>query len=561
MDKQELAGLRIAIYARFSSDNQRDASIDDQVHRCREFVRERGGAVPNTLVFTDRAISGQSMDRPAFNKLRALVTATPSGVDVIVAENVDRLGRDEADLHPFRRECTFAGVRLWSVGDGIDTASPHGRLAFSLKSMIAENYLDDLRDKTRRGLIGRARAGYATGGVAYGYRLEKEIGSNGKPIGSRVLINEDQAKIVRRIFALSLDGHSRAAIARLLNEEHVPPPRVHVPGRRVGWKDSTVRAMLHNETYTGKVTYGTREWRKFPGSNKRRPRARSSGPIHSIEVPERRIIDPDTWEGVQERLRAVHAHYTKTIDGKAKGRSIAGRATPYLFSGLLHCARCGSKMVVSGGSGYSFYYRCEGQSKRGTCSNKLSVREEVVRRNLLKGIRETLLERGGLEYARESMAKRLGSLQREQAGGIAESERKVGKLSTQVERLLEAIEGGANAKAIQERLGALDRELEREKKALARLRRQSSTPVTLPHPKDVLRCVFDLEARLGQDIVSGREELRRLFENGRIDLVPEADGYYLARSRLAPLTLLMTPPSEAGSQGGRYTASSCAGRI
>jgi site-specific DNA recombinase len=560
MDKQELAGLRVAIYARFSSENQRDASLDDQVFLCRQFVQERGGSVPDSLVFKDRAVSGQSMDRPAFNQLRAFVNAAPPTVDVIVTENIDRLGRDEADLHHFKRDCVYAGVRLWSVAGNVDVTSAHGQVAFTMNAMIAQHFLRDLGDKTRRGQMGRARAGYATGGVAYGYRLQKENGPDGKPIGSKVLIDEDQAKVVRRIFRLYLEGHSLANIARRLNDSHVPPPRVHVTNRRTGWKDSTIRAMLHNDTYTGKATYGRRTWRKFPGTNKRRPRVQPDSSVHVLDVPERRIVDADTWEAVQGRLEAVRAHYTKTADGNPKGRSVAGRATPYLFSGLLHCAKCGSKMVVSGGSGYSFYYRCEGHAKRGVCKNALSVREEVVRRHLLKGIRASLLDRGGLEYAREALAKRLGTLQRDQTAGIADGERKVATLSTQVQRLVEAIAGGANAKALQERLGMLDRELEREKKTLARLRRQAAAPVELPHPNDVLRLVFGLEARLAQDVVSGREELRLLFQNGRIDLHPQAEGFYIARSKLLPLTLLATPPSEA-NLGGRYTASSCAGRI
>lgn len=559
MDRDELAGLRVAIYARYSSENQREASITDQVARCREFIETHGGSVPSGLVFADEAVSGSSMDRPAFARLSVLATSTPAGVDAIVAEDLSRIGRSEADLHVFRRACEYSNVRLIGVGDGIDTASAQGHLAFSLKSMISESYLRDLSDKTRRGLLGRARAGYATGGVAFGYRLEKETDSRGKLVGSKILIDSDKAKVVQRIFALYLEGNSLATIARLLNVEKVPPPRVHVAGRRVGWKDSTVRAMLHNESYTGKWSYKKRQWRKLPGTNKRRPTPRPAEQVFSEEFAERRIIDPDTWDAVQSRLLAVRTHFSRTKDGKPKGRSIPGRATPYLFSGLLWCGACQGKMVISGGSGV-VRYRCESHSKRGTCANALSVREDVLRKSILDELRHRLVNSGGLEYARKEMAKRLGTLGREQNSGIAERSKKIAHITEQVERLVDALASGTASKSVRERLSRLERELDGEKRSLATLRRQAAVPVLLPTAKEVLSVVFDLEARLTQNIVAGREELRRLFQDGRIDLIPKAEGFYVARSKLLPLILLVQPPSEA-SQGGRYTAVGCAGRI
>src|SRR5215470_7106764 len=89
--------LRVAVYARFSSDRQRETSIEDQVRRCRDFVTRNGGQVSDDLIFADYAISGSSLVRPGFELMMALVSARPRGVDAIVTEDVSRLSRDFAD--------------------------------------------------------------------------------------------------------------------------------------------------------------------------------------------------------------------------------------------------------------------------------------------------------------------------------------------------------------------------------------------------------------------------------------------------------------------------------
>lgn len=95
MTAGEFRGKAVGIYARFSSANQREASLDDQVRRCREYVEARGGRVPETLVFTDAAVSGASLMRPAFERMMAAVEKKQ--IEVIVTEDVSRISRDIAD--------------------------------------------------------------------------------------------------------------------------------------------------------------------------------------------------------------------------------------------------------------------------------------------------------------------------------------------------------------------------------------------------------------------------------------------------------------------------------
>jgi len=532
MASEELVGLRVAIYARFSSEGQRESSIEDQVRRCREFVLSKGGTVREQLVFADRGISGAGTDRPAYEQMMRLITNKPRELDVIVIEDLSRLSRAAADLFTLQRLFEFLEVRLIGVADGIDTFAKHSTLTFGLKSLVSAIYLDDLRDKTLRGLEGRALAGFATGGVCFGYSLRKEFGPGGKPVGTRIEIADDQAKVIRRIFKLYLDGNSFAAIAKLLNSEKIPPPRVHAKNRRVGWKDSTIRAMLHNESYVGRWHYKARQWRKVPGTNRRLPFRRDRQREIVDKRPHLRIIDEPTWTAVQQRLQAVRRFYTRTETGKPKGMAVPGRRTVYLFSSLLCCGVCGGKMVISGGSNDA-YYRCEAHARRGVCNNDLSVRESVVRAGLLDELRRRLTSDRGIAYARKMLVEKLAEVARQRDAEVGERRRRIEKLTQQIDQLVDYVADGHGTAAVADKLRALEAERDSERAAFAVVEGQLTQPIKLPAPEDLYEVVFDLDRRLMADVAAGREQLRRLFRDGRITMLPKRNGF-VARTDIIP---------------------------
>lgn len=134
--------------------------------------------------------------------------------------------------------------------------------------------------------------------------------------------------------------------------------------------------MLRNPKYVGEFSYGARKWQRHPTTRQRVARARQEADVLREQRPELAIIDRATWDAVQVRL-AEHAE-------KYKGRAIPRQKTSYLH-GLLRCRFCGALMQISSGSNHS-YYRCVANRKRGTCSNRLSVREALTRRRVLEAI-------------------------------------------------------------------------------------------------------------------------------------------------------------------------------
>ena len=151
---------RAAIYARYSSDNQREASIEDQVRTCTARVVAEGWDV--VQVYTDAAISGATTLRPGYQQL--LQDARSHAFDVVMSEALDRLSRDLEDVAALYKLLAFSDVRLMALEEGEIAVLHVGR-----KGTMSSLYLKYLARKSRRGREGRVRAGKSGGGICYGY--------------------------------------------------------------------------------------------------------------------------------------------------------------------------------------------------------------------------------------------------------------------------------------------------------------------------------------------------------------------------------------------------------
>ena len=197
--------MRAVIYARFSSDQQHERSIDDQVRLCREHAEKLGATV--TGVYADYAISGSSLkNRPEANRL--LSDARAGAFETVIAEALDRLSRDQEDVAGIFKRMTFAGVRLFTLAEG-----EVSELHVGLKGTMNALFLRDLAAKVRRGARGRIEAGRSAGGLAYGYKVVRELDPKGEPVRGLRRIDEAEANVVRRIFRDYLAGMSARTIA------------------------------------------------------------------------------------------------------------------------------------------------------------------------------------------------------------------------------------------------------------------------------------------------------------------------------------------------------------
>ena len=230
-----------ALYARFSSDIQKDVSIDDQFALCETYAKREGLKVISR--FSDRAKSGSSLfDRDQL--LELMIAAKARKYDAILVESLDRLSRDTADLAGLFKKLKFYGVDLLTVNEGQATD-----LHVGLRGIVGAMYLKDLGDKVRRHHFGRVREGKVMGIVTYGYKSVA-----GKP-GERE-IDPDKAAVVRRIFAEYAKGVSPRDIALGLTRDGIASPN-----GAEAWSQQTVMGggarggMIGNRIYIGELTY------------------------------------------------------------------------------------------------------------------------------------------------------------------------------------------------------------------------------------------------------------------------------------------------------------------
>jgi site-specific DNA recombinase len=181
--------MRAVIYARFSTDLQSAASIEDQVRICRERIEQDGHQMVH--IYMDQAISGANI-RPGMQSLMA--DAANGKLDFVYAEALDRISRDQEDVAGIYKRLRFADVRIITLSEG-----EISELHVGLKGTMNALFLTDLANKTRRGLRGRVEAGMSGGGLTYGYDVVRSPRADGTvEVGGR-RINEAEADVVRRV--------------------------------------------------------------------------------------------------------------------------------------------------------------------------------------------------------------------------------------------------------------------------------------------------------------------------------------------------------------------------
>ncbi|WP_331000131.1 recombinase family protein [Acetobacter garciniae] len=361
---------RVALYARYSSDNQSESSIEDQFRLCREHAARERWRVGET--YQDAAISGAStILRPGIQAL--LRDAQTGKFDVVLAEALDRISRDQADVATLFKHLRFAGVSIVTLAEG-----EISELHVGLKGTMNALFLKDLAMKTHRGLRGRVEKGKAGGGLCYGYRVVKKLDANGEPIrGDREIIPEE-ADTIRRIFRAFAAGQSPRSIAVELNKEGVPGPL----GR--AWGDTSIRGhvsrgtgILHNELYAGVLVWNRQRFIKDPSTGKRVSRPNPESQWIRTEVPHLKIVDDGLWQAVRTRQAAIAAKVgpcpTNTLEGRARQLHLANRPVS-LLSGLLTCGCCGGKvgMIVNSRFG------CLNHHRRGTCANNRTIPRQRI---------------------------------------------------------------------------------------------------------------------------------------------------------------------------------------
>jgi DNA invertase Pin-like site-specific DNA recombinase len=209
-----MPAMLAAIYARYSTDKQRETSIEDQIKVC--VSRAESIGCSTIVTYCDNCISGST---PVGNRPGGKELLADSRYTVLIVEGLDRLSRDIAEQETIVRRLEFRGVRIIGVADGYDSEMAGKIIHRGMRGIINQVYLDDLRHKTHRGLSGQVDRGLHAGGITYGYR------SVPVDAGSKLEIIEKQAEVVRWIFEQYANGGTYKGITRA---RHPLPQTIHL---------------------------------------------------------------------------------------------------------------------------------------------------------------------------------------------------------------------------------------------------------------------------------------------------------------------------------------------
>jgi site-specific DNA recombinase len=366
--------MRAAVYARFSSDNQREQSIDDQVRVCRDFAARSDILILDKHIYFDEAKSGSLRNRPGLEALKK--AAEEKLFDAILVDDSSRLSRDNQYFNTMLCLFQFWGVNLISVSDGLDMREEHAKVAYQFRGIINELYLSDLKKKTHRGQMGQVLRGYSMGGSTYGYKSvpdgETKLDKKGRlrANGFKRVIIAEETLVIQRIFRGFCNGTAITKIAQELNTEHVPTKN-RLKG---GWNVSTIARILKDEKYLGRYTWNKTKAMKDPMTGRTKQVARPKEEWVIQVRNEMRIISEDTWKQAQKRWKEIDDTYP-TMKGKkgfeGRQKSYVTTHPPHILSGALRCGDCGGSISLVSGKN-SGYYGCLAAVKN-TCSNKMMI--------------------------------------------------------------------------------------------------------------------------------------------------------------------------------------------
>jgi site-specific DNA recombinase len=431
--------MRVSIYARYSSDLQRAASIEDQILVCKERLVREGWTL--TATYSDRGISCASHLRPGYQAM--LAAARRGEFDIVLAEALDRISRDQEHVASFFKHMTFAGIRVVTLAEG-----DIGELHVGLKGTMNALFLKDLADKTRRGLRGRVEQGRSGGGLCYGYQIDRSAE------GERGVreIDEAGAAVVRRIFSDFAAGKSPRRIAAELNREGVRGPA----GRP--WGDTTIRGhalrgtgVLRNELYVGRLVWNRLRYSKNPTSGRRVSRVNPVGDWIVRDVPELRIVDDNLWNRVQTRLGAI-----RSSERVAKARATkfwAYRRPRHLLTGKGVCGVCGGPTALIGKD----YLACSAARRQGTCGNRASVRLSELERWIIDALRHQLMSPDLVAEFVRAFNEEINKSRRERDHRRESLLREQKEVEGRIDTLLDAFASGAlKGPSVQAKLEALE---------------------------------------------------------------------------------------------------------
>ncbi len=524
------ARLRVAIYSRYSCNMSRPASIDDQVRNCRKYADDKGWTVLDEYSRADCAKTGRKLTgRDALNSLVADAQIKPRPYDVLVTDESSRTGRNVEEVLRTVKILKHVGVKVVFVAQKLDSDDPNFSTLLQLYAMVDEQNSEHMRHRVLRGQEGCTRKGFSTGSRCFGYRSEP-VPDPAKPnaqnradmLGTKWVGVESEVRTINRIYEMYADGLSDYQICLKLNTEKVPAARKPKIGPdHTVWNTTLIKRILQNQKYIGKRIWNKTTQVIHPVTGKTETRKNPQEQWIHTDVPELRIVSDELWMRVQDRLKIVNDQMTRRRIGglnRAKKRD-------YLFSGLLYCGVCGSRITIGGTTKRASSYGCVSARYKRGCTNTLWIREDRLNAQLIRALADNLLAPEVIDYFIAAVSQDLDNYLkgacRDREGSTQDLKAREASLRSMVSRLVTAIAspGSAHSTALPEKLAEVEADLKQVRSDIR----------LLSVPKDLAEANHDLGSMvrgnvsnlleiIKQDVPKARQVVQRHIK--QLILVP-----------------------------------------
>lgn len=409
---------RAAAYARFSSNNQRDESIDAQLRAIREYCEREG--IQLVEIYTDEAQSATTDLRDDFKNMIDDIFAGKLDVDTVLVHKFNRFARNKYDSAIYKKRLRDIGIKVVSVTQPIDD-SPEGRILESLIEAMDEYYSENLALEVKKGMLENALKGKHTGGGRlFGLSTDEE--GHYYP--------DENAPIVKRIFREYANGVPKAKIVERLNREGLR----NQYGRTFNVR--TIHDMLQNEKYVGNFVY----------------HHTSTETIRLDGIIKEPIIEDDLWEAVQKKRKEMN-----------KPRQ---RKHHYPLTGKMRCGVCGFTYCGSGhkkkqknGEVFATYYKCAGKFKNKNGCTNTSLNKEYYEKLITDMITENVLTDNAIDGIAAKVLENLEAEQKAPRVETAKLVKQLNKVKDQQARLMDLyVNGGIDMNMLEEKNKALKTE-------------------------------------------------------------------------------------------------------
>ena len=432
--------MRVALYARYSTDMQKRETIAVQKGNMRAYLAKAGWQ--EIGAWADEAISGATLNRPGIQAL--LAACGRREVDVVLADELDRLSRGQSHTAKVYERLQFLGIRLVTVAEGEIT-----RLHVGMKGTMNAEQISATSRKTRDALADRHMKGLNAGGRAYGYELDFQLDARGDRIPGHLKVNTSGSAHIVSIYEQYAMGRSAKAIAADLYRRGVPGPR----GGK--WSASTINGnkkrgtgVLNNQAYVGRPEHQRQTFRKDPETGKRHAFATVEGVKKTAEALHLRIVSDELWGQVKARQEQ-----TACPHGSDVTPFWANQRPKYLLTDKVMCGVCGSNYGKVG----KLRSGCHANTNSADagCTNKLTMRIGELEEQVLAALKDDMLQPDVVEAFVKKYVAESNRLARERERDHGSHRHELKGIISGIERLTAAIVKGVDASLVREELNRL----------------------------------------------------------------------------------------------------------